>query len=172
MTGLPLSWVYGYVCFGAGRDDAWALFVAPTHPYSSVDEAAKHRALARLTAAVEAAEADLQILRVAREFDVERYRAQASEHGAAHAEAHRRLVDEHAARLEGVRAAPLVTLAVRLAEPDRDVVSRMSRAAERGPRGWVEAARQAVGWNDRRLLAAAELERLRVAADDVHARLA
>src|SRR3954447_21500715 len=102
MTGPPLHWVYGNVCFGAGADDAWALFVARTHPYAGVDEAAKHRALSRLQAAVEAAEADLQILRVARDLDVECYGAQASEHGAAHADAHRRLVDEHAAQLDGV----------------------------------------------------------------------
>jgi hypothetical protein len=173
VSGAPLRWVYGNICFGAGPDDAWALFVVRTHPYAGVDAAGKHRALARLVAAVEATEADLQILRVARDFDVERYRRIAAEQSGPHADVQRRLVDEHAATLgAGVRDAPLVALAVRLGDPERDVVSRLSRAAESGPRGWLESARRAAGWQDRRVLAASELERLRVAADAAHARVA
>ncbi|MDX6377447.1 MAG: hypothetical protein QOE98_1750 [Gaiellaceae bacterium] len=169
---VPLRWVYGNVCFGPRPDDAWALFVAALHPYAGLGPAAKQRALSRLVAAVEAAEADLQILRVARALDVERYRTDVTGQPVGHPEAHARLLDEHAALLDGARAAPFVTLAVRLAEPDRDVATQLSRAAERGPRGWLDALRRAAGGSDRRLLAASELERLRVAADAVHARLA
>src|SRR4051794_41284970 len=105
MSGAPLRWVYGNVCLGA-PEDAWALFVVRTHPYAGVDAAAKHRALARLVAALEAAEADLQILRVSRDVDVARYRAIVNEQGAAHRDAHRRLVDEHTALLgDGMRGA-------------------------------------------------------------------
>jgi len=173
MSGSPLRWVYGNVCLGAAPEDAWALFVVRTHPYAGVDAAAKHRALARLVAAVEVAEADLKILRVSRDVDVGRYRALTANRPASHADAHRRLVDDHAAMLaDGMRAAPFVAVAVRLSEPERDVVSRLSHGAERGPRGWLESARRATGWHDRRVLAAAELERLRLAADGVHARLA
>ena len=73
----PLRWVYGNLCFGAGADDAWALFVARPHPYAGLDETGKQRALSRLVAAIEACEADLQVVRVARAFDRTGYRADA-----------------------------------------------------------------------------------------------
>src|SRR5215210_5204910 len=112
----PLRWVYGNVCFGPAADDAWALFVVRPHPYAGVDDAAKGRALSRLAAALEACEADLQILRVSRAFDVERYRDDPGR-PVQHRDAHGRLLAEHALLVDGARAAPFVALAVRLAEP-------------------------------------------------------
>ena len=174
MIAAPLRWVYGNVCFGAGAEDAWALFVVRPHPYAGLGLDAKQRALSRLVAAIETAQADLQILRVSRSFDAARYAVAASATGrGGHGEALDRLVAEHADLLTaGARAAPTVTFAVRLAEPERDVASQLSRAAERGPRAWLEEARRALGGREHGVLTAAELERLRLAADTVHARLA
>ena len=63
-------------------------------------------------------------------------------------------------------------LAVRLAEPQRDVASELSRVAERGPAAWLGTLRRRAGWREGRPLAAAELERLRGASDAAHARIA
>jgi hypothetical protein len=65
-----------------------------------------------------------------------------------------------------------VYIAVRLAPPERDISSYVSRVFERGASDVLDSLRRALAWHDPRLLAAGELERLRVAADQAHARLA
>ncbi len=80
---------------------------------------------------------------------------------------------EHARRLEELEAQrPAVFFLVSLRDPERDVASYVSRAAERHPREWLQALRRGLLPPDRRLLSAAELERARVRADQAHARLA
>ena len=84
-----------------------------------------------------------------------------------------RYVAAHAQRLEELDARrPALFLLVSLRDPERDVASYVSRAAERHPREWPAALRRGLLPRDRRLLRATELERARVRADQAHARLA
>jgi hypothetical protein len=90
-----------------------------------------------------------------------------------HTAIRRRYVEQHAARLQELGATrPQVFLLVSMREPERDVASYVSRAASQHPREWWQGLRQAVSMRDRRVLAVAELERVRVRADQIHARLA
>ncbi len=90
-----------------------------------------------------------------------------------HADARRGYVAEQARRLRELGAErPVLFIFVSLREPERDVASYVSRAAERHPREWLGELRRAVAPRDRRLLRASELERVRVRADQAHARLA
>src|SRR5206468_675393 len=69
-------------------------------------------------------------------------------------------------------AAPAVYLAVSLEQPERDVGAYVSSALERPPGELLRALRHAVSWQDRRVLAVSELERLRMRADEAHSRIA
>jgi len=60
---------------------------------------------------------------------------------------------------------------VSLREPERDVASYVSRAAGQHPQEWWGGLKRTLAWRDRRLLSAAELERVRMRADHAHARL-
>ncbi|HXA53272.1 MAG TPA: ATP-binding protein [Solirubrobacteraceae bacterium] len=89
-----------------------------------------------------------------------------------HARALRRYLAEHVRRLEELDAQrPALFFIVSLRDPERDVASYVSRAAERHPREWLGALRRGLLPRDRRLLRATELERARVRADQAHARL-
>ena len=183
----PLSLVYGNLVFGEGYDDAWAAFAVPTASYEWLSEDGKRGRFLALLGAVEAAGADVQIVRVSRRWEVAGYvdemapatsdpggpDGSGGRPGAAHTRARRRYVAEHARRLEELEAQrPAVYVMVSLRDPERDVASYVSRAAERGPREWVAMLRRGVLPNDRRLLRASELEKARVRADQAHARLA
>jgi hypothetical protein len=169
----PISFVYGNLVFGAKLDDAWAAFSFPCTSYEWLSEEAKRARLFTLMGALEAMEADLQILRVGRRYDPDRYlgeleRAQTG----SHMRANRAYAREHARRLAALDAAqPSLMLLVSLRDPERDVASYVSRAAEQHPREWLRSIGRALSMRDRRLLAATELERYRVRADQVHARL-
>jgi hypothetical protein len=67
---------------------------------------------------------------------------------------------------------PAVFLAVSLRAPTRDVASHLSAAVERGPRGLVRTVRDTLRPRERRVLPAAELEQVRLRADQAHARVA
>jgi len=165
----PLSMVYGNLVFGEGYDDAWAAFAVPTASYEWLSEDGKRGRFLALLGAVEAAGADVQIVRVSRRWEVAAYVREM----AGDSRARRGYVAEHARRLEELEAQrPAVFVIVSLRDPERDVASYVSRAAERGPREWVRMLRSGVLPHDRRLLRAAELERARVRADQAHARLA
>ncbi len=81
-----------------------------TTSYAWLSEEAKRARFLALVGALEALEADLQILRVSRRWELERYarelrRTRAARAGAgagAHARARERYVEEHARRLGGV----------------------------------------------------------------------
>ena len=77
-----------------------------------------------------------------------------------------------AACARSASARPAVFLLVSLRDPERDVASYVSQAAESGPREWWRELRRAFSPHDRRLLKVSELERARVRADQAHARLA
>lgn len=200
---LPISFVYGNIVFGRRLDDAWAAFALPCASYQWLAEEAKRGRMGALLGALEAVQADIQILRVSRAWEVDRYLVEAGQAGQAgrgseeggspegaagaggpegaggeHAagrervRARRRYLDAQAGRLrERATAEPALFLLVSLREPERDISSYVSRAAEQHPREWLRSLARALSARDRRLLGASELEALRVRADQVHARL-
>jgi hypothetical protein len=170
----PLSFVYGNCVFATGLDDAWAAFSVPLASYACLPEDEKRARFMALLGALEAVQADVQILRVSRRWDTERYVRELEEHDTGlHSGARINYAREHAARLQELDAAwPAVFLLVSLRDPERDVATYVSRAAEQHPREWLRALRRGLSVRDKRLLSAAELERVRVRADQVHARVA
>jgi hypothetical protein len=197
----PISLVYGNCVFGAGGlDDGWAAFAVPTASYAWLSEDGKRGRFLALLGALEAAGADLQIVRVNREWDIAGYTREMAGHrpeidrpeierseigqqtGAAgdpardgdrHSSRRASYVAEHALRLEELGAQrPALFFLVSLRDPERDVASYVSQAAERHPREWVRELRRVLSPHDRRLLRARDLERARVRADQAHARLA
>jgi hypothetical protein len=169
----PLSMVYGNCVFAEDFDDGWAAFVVPTASYDWLAEDRKRARFLALLGALEATGADLQIVRVGRSWDVERYLREMSGGNAPHGAARDRYVAEQAARLrELTPQSPALFIFVSLREPERDVASYLSRAAESHPREWLRQLRRAISPHDRRLLRASELERMRVRSDQAEARLA
>jgi hypothetical protein len=176
----PIAFVYGNCVFAQGLDDAWAAFAVEVSSYAWLSEEGKQARFLALLGAVEAIEADVQILRVCRRWQLQRYvREMSGEHGSEgasawpHPRARRRYIEEHGRRLGDVgQAQPIVFLLVSLRDPERDIASYISKAAERHPRELVGALGRALSLRDRRLLKASELERARVRADQAHARVA
>jgi hypothetical protein len=170
----PISFVYGNCVFGTGLDDGWAAFAASTYSYDGLSVAEKRSRFLSLMGALEGADADLQILRVNRRWDTTKYTDEAlGESDGPHADAHGRYLAEHARHLaDNGGAQPRVFFLVSLRDPDRDLASYVSQAVERHPREWFAALKRGVQLRDKRLLAATELERARVRADQAHARLA
>jgi AAA-like domain len=170
----PISFVYGNLVFTAAADDVWAAFSIPCTSYQWLSSEAKRARLLALTGALEALEADVQILRVGRRWDLEGYVADLGRpaHGK-HAQANQRYAREHAENLSDVGCSqPSLFLLVSLREPERDVASYVSRAVEQHPREWLRSLARALSGRDRRLLKASTLEGLRVRADQAHARIA
>jgi hypothetical protein len=178
MLRAPISFVYGNCVFAQGLDDAWAAFAVPASSYSWLSEDAKRARFLALIAALETIEADVQILRVCRRWELDRYVASlrhqpsAPGGGEAHVGARARYIDEQARSLGGIGTAqPAVFILVSLREPERDVASYVSRAVGQHPYEWWRGIRQAVAVRDRRVLKGSELESARVRADHAHARL-
>jgi AAA-like domain len=175
----PIAFVYGNCVFADGLDDGWAAFAVETSSYEWLGEDGKRARFLALLGGLEAIEADVQIIRVGRRWDLERYAQEVAGSGdgphigESHRRARARYVEEHTNRLRhvgGARAAVFVLVSLR--DPERDVASYVSRVAEQHPRQWWEGLRQAFSTRDRRLLKVSELERARVRADQAHARLA
>lgn len=169
----PISFVYGNLVFGAKLDDAWAAFRVPTASYEWLSEEVKRTRLLALVAALEAIDADVQIVRVGRAWDLEGYLSELDEIGAAaHERELRSYAREHGERLCSVGIAqPELFLIVSLRDPERDVSAYVSKAAEQHPREWLRSLGRAIALRDRRLLPVSELERARLRADQIHARL-
>ena len=170
----PISFVYGNCVFASGLNDPWAAFAVQTASYEWLSDEAKRSRLLALLGALDAIEADVQIVRVAKPWDVDGYLADLEETAApgAHGSARERYVAEHAQRLEQARGAePSLFLLVSLREPERDVASYVSRAAERHPREWLQSLRGTLFAREGGVLKASELESVRVRADRAHARL-
>jgi hypothetical protein len=168
--------------FADGPDDGWAAFAIEVSSYACLSEEGKHAPFLALIGALEAIEADVQILRVGRAWPIARYAAEVSAASQAmtspsdtrpHARAAGRYVDEHVRRLDDLGVTkPAVFILVSLREPERDVASYVSRAAAQHPRDWWVGFRRALSLRDRRLMKISELERARVRADQLHACLA
>ncbi|HXC45610.1 MAG TPA: ATP-binding protein [Solirubrobacteraceae bacterium] len=170
----PISFVYGNLVFGAAGDDVWAAFAIRCTSYEWLSGEAKNARLLALMGALEALEADVQILRVGRSWDLAGYvRELEQTGGGVHVQANQRYAREHAERLSEVGCSqPALFLLVSLREPERDIASYVSHAAEQHPREWLRTIARALSPSDRRLLKASTLEDLRVRADQAHARLA
>jgi AAA-like domain len=169
----PLSFAYGNLLFGASLQDAWALFVCPAHAYAGLSAQGKHEQLGQMASALAAVGADVQLIRVGRAWARERYVHQQHAIDTPHPQALAAYLDDQSEVIAQVGSArPWCAIAVRLAEPQRDLTTTVERISERPARQWWRAAREAIAWHDRRLLRASELERLRLAADRAHALLA
>jgi AAA-like domain len=171
----PLRFVYGNCVFAQGLDDGWAAFTVSGGSYECLPEEEKRARFRALLGALEATQADIQILRVSQGWDARRYAREHSEHtaGGGHVRARGRYVHQQAERLREIGAArPRVFLLVSLREPERDVASFLSRAAEQHPREWFGAVRRALSGRDRRVLSVAELERAQTRARRIGERLA
>jgi len=178
----PIAFVYGNCVFADGLDDGWAAFQVDVSSYAWLSDDGKRARFLALLGALEAIEADTQILRVGRRWELERYAREVGAEGdvpqgpavgATRARARARYVAEHGRRLKHIGTArPALFLMVSLRDPERDVASYVSRAAEQHPREWWEGLKRAFSTRDRRLLSVSELERARVRADQAHARLA
>lgn len=169
----PISFVYGNLVFGESLADVWAAFFVASSSYEWLSEETKRTRLLTLMGALETLEADVQILRVGRGWDLDGYLNELLRASTGpHTRANTRYANEHAEHLRKVGALqPLVFVLVSLRDPERDVSSYVSQAAEQHPREWLLSLRRALSMRDRRLLAAPELERARMQADQVHARL-
>jgi len=180
----PIGFVYGNCVFADGLDDSWAAFRLEVASYEWLSEDGKRARFLALLGGLEALEADVQILRVGRRWELERYALELGggdggegsgevETAGGHARARARYVAEHERRLRHIGGArPAVFLIVSLREPERDVASYVSKAAEQHPREWWAGIRRAFSTRDRRVLKVSELENARVRADQAHARLA
>ena len=175
---FPIRFTYGNCVFAEDLTDAWAGFAVEVSAYEWLGQEAKRARLLNLLAALEAIEADVQILRVARSLDAEGYateleRAAAGSAAALHEDSRRSYTAEHARRLAALAGSkPTVFLMVSLQEPERDVASYVSRLVERTPGEWRRALGRAFASRERRWLKVSELERARALADRAHARLA
>jgi hypothetical protein len=179
----PIGFVYGNCVFADGLDDGWAAFRVEVSSYEWLSEDGKRARFLALLGGLEALEADVQILRVGQRWELEQYARElgggdarevsGDAEPAPHARARARYVAEHQQRLRHVGSArPAMFLIVSLREPERDVASYVSQAAEQHPREWWAGIRRAFSTRDRRILKVSELERARVRADQAHARLA
>ncbi len=172
----PLTFIYGHCIFARGLDDPWAAFRLHGSSYAWCGEAEKRSKMLSLLGAIEAVEADIQIVRVSRRWEPERYRVDvppaAGEEKGDRAPGLGRYLDQQVRGLAAVGLArPLVFLLVSLREPERDVATQISRAMAQPPHAWLQSLRRGLLTRERRMLRVAELERLRVIADQAHARL-
>ncbi len=105
----PIGFVYGNCVFADALDDGWAAFAVQTESYEWLSEDGKRSRFLALLGALEAIEADVQILRVGRRWDLRRYardlEAGSVQAGAGaddrHAWARSRYVGEHEEHLSG-----------------------------------------------------------------------
>lgn len=174
----PIRFTYGNCVFADGLSDAWAAFRVEPSSYQWLGEDDKRMRFLALLGALEAIEADVQILRLAQEPPSDRYTAQlegevgAHGRGEPHASLRRGYLSEHTRRLEELGStSPAVFVLVSLREPERDVASFLSQAVERKPGDWRRAVAEAFALGGAGFLKARELERVRGRADRAHARL-
>jgi hypothetical protein len=168
----PIDFIYGNCVFAGGLDDAWAAFSVATGSYEWLSEDAKRARFGALLGAIEAVEADMQILRVTRPWPRDAYAAQQRAGAVAAAGPLETYLQEQVSGLERIGAAqPALFMLVSLAEPERDVASFLSRAISQPPGAWRERIARARPSGGRRMLSFADLERVRVRADSVHATL-
>ena len=175
----PIAFIYGNCVFGSGLDDGWAAFRVQTSAYAWSSESEKQSRLIGLVGALESLEADLQILRVSRRWQLDGYEREVSQPapsggGARGARIGARVhyVRQQARRLEGREPSqPVVFLLASLREPERDVASFLSGVASQHPRRMIDEIRRSLSPRKRRFMSVQELERARAAAELARARI-
>jgi AAA-like domain len=174
----PIRFTYGNCVFAAGLSDAWAAFRIEPASYQWLSEDGKRARFLGLLGALEAIEADVQILRLARRPSFDRYELELDSdagllaRGEPHAGMRGSYVREHVRRLDELSpTSPELFVLVSLREPERDVASYLSQALERRPGDWWRALARASALGDGACLKARELERFRGRAEQAHARL-
>jgi hypothetical protein len=176
---MPIAFVYGNCVFAGALDDCWAAFALTASSYAWLSEDDKRARMFAFLGALEALEADVQILRVTSRWGADRYGLEGGHdsdpdqgcHG--HRSLRARYVEEQLRRLDEINAAEArLFLLVSLREPERDIASYVSDLATQHPGQWWKGVRRLLHPPDRRLLKARELERVRVLADQARARLA
>jgi hypothetical protein len=175
----PISFTYGNCVFAADLTDAWAAFAIEPETYQWLGEEGKRSRFLALVGALESIEADLQILRVAScfapgEYECDRVReANGLQHAALHERSRDSYVHQHVERLSQLApTSPRLFVLISLRDPERDVAGYVSRAVEGGVGGWRRALQDVFRLRERVLLEGSELERVRIRADQAHARLA
>lgn len=174
----PLTFIYGNCVFARGLEDCWAAFAVPMSSYAWLGEDGKRARFLALVGALEAIEADVQILRVCRDWPLDSYVRRVREDMAggtahAHERARERYIAGHTRALGAAGLGrPAMFVLVSLCEPERDVASYVSRVASEHPRAWWRGLRRALEVRNGRVLRASELERVRLRADQAHVRLA
>lgn len=177
----PLWFVYGNCVYGEGPDDVWAAFHVATSSYAWLSTERKRTRMLDLLAAIEALEADVQLVRVNRAVSGADHGDRLTGRGCAPAvnapqagsesPLERYRVAEKRLLQDGGSSEPQLFMFVSLRAPERDIASQLSSLAERHPRSWVAGVRAALASKRRRLLSAAELEHTRVSVDRMHAKL-
>lgn len=168
----PLSFVYGNCLLGVSGP--WALFFVEPYSYAALSRERKAKRFTQLVAAIEALAADMQVLRVGRLWDQANYvQSLERDYAGPHLDAHQSyLAEQRDALTSDLAAPPDVYLAVSLDVPARDVGSFLSSVGSRSRHQVIDDCRRWFHWPGRILLSAAALERLRVRADEAHARVA
>ncbi len=163
----PICFIYGNCIFGTGLSDGWAAFAVRLESYQWLREDEKRSRFLGLVGALEAARADVQLLRVASSWEEPASQPESS----VHAKANRRYLSSQRGQRVDEATTPALYLFVSLREPDLDVAAFVSRAASGDSRGWLDWARRGLSSQGRRTMSVRELERARVAADRAHARI-
>jgi hypothetical protein len=167
----PIAFVYGNCVFADGVGDPWAAFEVGLDSYAWLERDEKRRRMLAMVGALEAAEADVQLLRVTRLWDAERYGGELG-HGDERAGLRQRYLEEQRAGLrESPRLTPALYILVSLREPELDLGSQLSRLAARPPGDVWPRIRRVASALERRMLPAGELERVRIKAEHTRARL-
>jgi GTPase SAR1 family protein len=170
----PITFIYGNCVFATSLTDPWAAFAVETFSYEWLSNEGKRGRLLALLGALDALEADVHIVRVAKGWDVGGYLTDLRQMPGqgAHATSRESYAGEHERHLEHTRAGePSLFLFVSLRDPERDVASYVSQAAERHPREWLRSLKRVASARGGGVLKASELESVRVRADRAHARL-
>jgi hypothetical protein len=168
----PISFVYGNCVFGEGLSDGWAAFVVSLHSYAWLRAEEKRARFLALVGALETAEADIQLLRVSGRWDLARYEADCASGEGERSDLARGYVKGQVAALEDSWASnPALYVLVSLREPEQDAASYLSRVATQHPSELWRSLRGALAAHGGGAMATAELERARLRADRIHARL-
>ncbi len=167
----PLTFTYGNCVFAQGIGDPWAAFAVALGSYAWLDRDEKRARMLALVGAIEAAEADVQILRIAGRWDPRGYGADLAAPADRGPECRRYVEAQQAELRRRASVVPSLYLLVSLNEPELDLASYLSAAASRPAADLRARLRRTASPLERRTLPARELERLRVKADRIERRL-
>ncbi len=150
----PLTFVYGNCVFARGVRDPWAAFAVALGSYAWLDRDEKRARMLALVGAIEAAEADVQILRVAGRWDPDGYGADLDAAADRRTECRRYIQAQQNELQDRASVVPSLYLLVSLTEPELDVASFLSAAASRSYADLSSRLRRAASAIERRTLAA------------------